>query len=109
MTQPTTQPSSNGPVVEAQHLMRVFRGAGAEVTAVNDVSLTVRHGEFVAVIGRSGSGKTTLLNLVAGLDKPDGGTALVEGRDVAQFTDTEMTEFRRHTVGFVFQSFGLLP
>ena len=101
--------SGTGPIVEAQHLMRVFRGAGAEVTAVNDVSLTVGRGEFLAVVGRSGSGKTTLLNIIAGLDAPDSGTALVEGRDITHFTDAEMTEFRRHTVGFVFQSFGLLP
>ena len=106
---PPAPTAQSGPIVEAQHLVRVFRGVGPDVTAVDDVSLTVPRGEFLALVGRSGSGKTTLLNLIAGLDKPDSGAALVEGRDVARFNDREMTEFRRHTVGFVFQSFGLLP
>ncbi|MFA7248388.1 MAG: ABC transporter ATP-binding protein [Dehalococcoidia bacterium] len=98
-----------GPIVIAEHLVRIFSGGGAEVTAVNDVSLTVPRGEFLAIIGRSGSGKTTLLNLIAGLDQPDSGTVWVDGREVSRLGDAEMTDFRRHTVGFVFQSFGLLP
>ena len=106
---PPRGPIADAPIVETQHLVRVFRGVGPDVTAVDDISLAVPRGEFLALVGRSGSGKTTLLNLIAGLDKPDSGVALVEGRDVARFSDREMTEFRRHTVGFVFQSFGLLP
>lgn len=105
----SSSPGSDGPIVVADHLVRVFRGGGGEVTAVNDVSLTVPRGEFLAIIGRSGSGKTTLLNLIAGLDTPDSGSIVVDGREVSRFNDAEMTEFRRHTVGFVFQSFGLLP
>ena len=80
-----------------------------EVVAVNSVSLEVRPGQFIAVVGRSGSGKTTLLNLIAGLDQATSGVVLFEGRDLSQMNEKELTEIRRHKIGFVFQSFGLLP
>lgn len=96
-------------MVEVTGVTRVFRSAGTTVRAVDDVSLTIGRGEFMAVVGRSGSGKTTLLNLIAGLDQPDEGRILVDGQEVSRFNDRQMTEFRRHQVGFVFQSFGLLP
>ena len=69
----------------------------------------MRPGQFVAVVGRSGSGKTTLLNLIAGLDQATSGVVLFEGRDLSQMSEKELTEIRRHKIGFVFQSFGLLP
>ena len=105
----TSTNADSGPILIADHLVRVFHGGGGSVTAVADVSLTVPRGEFLAIVGRSGSGKTTLLNLIAGLDQPDAGTVSVDGREVSRLGDAEMTDFRRHTVGFVFQSFGLLP
>src|SRR5690606_29314107 len=77
--------------------------------ALKDVSFDVQKGEFLAVIGRSGSGKTTLLNIVAGLDRATSGHVYIEGQDVSTMSDTELTELRRHKLGFVFQSFGLLP
>ncbi len=80
-----------------------------EVVAVNSVSLAVRPGQFIAVVGRSGSGKTTLLNLIAGLDQATSGVVLFEGKDLSQMSEKELTEIRRHKIGFVFQSFGLLP
>jgi putative ABC transport system ATP-binding protein len=97
-------------MIEVRDVSRTFRSAGTEVHAVQHVTLEVPRGEFLAIIGRSGSGKTTLLNLIAGLDKPDnGGGVFVNGEDITRYNDAQMTEFRRHTIGFVFQSFGLLP
>jgi len=69
----------------------------------------VNPGEFIAVVGRSGSGKTTLLNLLAGLDKATSGKVLLEGDDLSEMNERQLTEIRRHKIGFVFQSFGLLP
>jgi ABC-type lipoprotein export system ATPase subunit len=100
---------SAGPMVEVHNVTRTFRSAGTAVTAVRDASLSVPRGEFLAIVGRSGSGKTTLLNLIAGLDRPDSGRIIVDGQEISGFAESRMTEFRRHTVGFVFQSFGLLP
>jgi ABC-type lipoprotein export system ATPase subunit len=71
--------------------------------------MTVMPGQFIAVVGRSGSGKTTLLNILAGLDKPTTGQVLFENRDLSEMGERELTEIRRHKIGFVFQSFGLLP
>jgi putative ABC transport system ATP-binding protein len=73
------------------------------------VNLTVNPGKFLAVVGRSGSGKTTLLNLMAGLDQPTSGQVLFQDRDLATMSQAELTDLRRHKIGFVFQSFGLLP
>jgi putative ABC transport system ATP-binding protein len=101
--------ADRAPMVEVSHVSRTFHSGSTEVIAVNDVTMQVRRGEFLAVIGRSGSGKTTLLNLIAGLDRPDAGTITVDGHQVSAFTEQDLTKFRRHTIGFVFQSFGLLP
>ncbi|MCI0870048.1 MAG: ABC transporter ATP-binding protein, partial [Chloroflexi bacterium] len=80
-----------------------------EVHALREINLNIFPGQFVAVVGRSGSGKTTLLNIMAGLDRPSGGHVLFEERDLANMSEDELTELRRHRIGFVFQSFGLLP
>jgi len=103
------QASYNGVVVQAAGVTRVYRLGRSEVTALRDVSLCVRAGEFVAIRGRSGSGKTTLLNIIGGLDRPDSGTVLLGERDIASLSERELNTLRRHQVGFVFQSFGLLP
>ena len=97
------------PLLVADHVSRTFHLEGEEVHAVRDISLTINRGRFVAIVGRSGSGKTTLLNLLAGLDTPTSGQVRFEGRDVSKMGEKEMTEFRRHRIGIVFQSFGLLP
>jgi putative ABC transport system ATP-binding protein len=99
----------NGPVVRVEGVSREFQVGQQTIHALRDVSFEVARGDFVAVIGRSGSGKTTLLNMIAGLDKPSSGHVYIEGQDVAAMSETELTDLRRHKIGFVFQSFGLLP
>src|SRR5256884_348606 len=79
------------------------------IRAVNDVSLTVPTGEFLALLGSSGSGKSTLLNLIAGLDRPTSGSVIAEGQDLSKMSSLELARYRRQTVGMVFQSFNLLP
>ena len=100
---------SEDTVVRVEGVSREFEVGGQTIHALRDVSIAVQRGEFVAIIGRSGSGKTTLLNLIAGLDRPSSGHIYVEGNDIATMSDKELTELRRHRIGFVFQSFGLLP
>ena len=98
-----------GALVEVRGVSRSFSGAGAIVHAVRDVTLEVGAGEFVALRGRSGSGKTTLLNLVAGLDRPDSGSVHLAGEEISSASEARLTDLRRHSIGFVFQSFALLP
>ena len=79
------------------------------MTAVNQVTLDIHPGSFMAVVGRSGSGKTTLLNLLSGLDRPTGGEVFFQGRDLTTLPEADLVELRRNKIGFVFQSFGLMP
>ena len=90
-------------------LFRTYRLGSAEINALRGVNLEVRPGQFIAVVGRSGSGKTTLLNVMAGLDKPTSGKVLFEERNLSEMGENELTVIRRYKIGFVFQSFGLLP
>jgi ABC-type lipoprotein export system ATPase subunit len=100
---------SNGYAVETKDLWRVYKTSALEVPALRGVDLRVESGRFVAVKGRSGSGKTTLLNCIGGLDHPTSGLVRVFGRDISTLGERELTRWRREGVGFVFQSFGLLP
>ena len=99
----------NDAIVSASSLSRRFDIGGSEVWAVRNVSIDIGRGELVALTGRSGSGKTTLLNLLSGLDRPTDGTAMFRGQDLFRLPERELVEFRRSKIGFVFQSFGLLP
>ncbi|MEH0842020.1 ABC transporter ATP-binding protein [Micromonospora sp. CPCC 205711] len=96
-------------VVRVEAVSRTFGRGARAVHAVRDVSFTAGRGELVAVRGRSGAGKTTLLNLVGGLDRPDTGRVRVAGHDVTGAGEAELLRLRRGTVGFVFQTFGLVP
>ena len=97
------------PVVELRAVTRTYGGGRTAVHALRGVDLTLSGARLVVVRGRSGSGKTTLLNIVGGLDLPTGGAALVAGRDLAAMSGRERVLLRRDTVGFIFQSFGLIP
>ncbi|MFJ9037732.1 ABC transporter ATP-binding protein [Streptomyces sp. NPDC102406] len=98
-----------GPMVLVRDLHRSYGTGAAAVHALRGVSFEVRRGELVALKGRSGSGKTTLLNLVGGLDQPDRGRIEVDGLALADLDEDGLLELRRDRVGFVFQSFGLIP
>ena len=99
----------NGIVVQTEDLWRVYKVGTQQVPALRGVNLDIEPGRFVAVKGRSGSGKTTLLNCVGGLDHPTSGLVRVFGHDLAELHGEQLTRWRREQVGFVFQSFGLLP
>jgi putative ABC transport system ATP-binding protein len=96
-------------VVRVHDVERVYKTGSDSVYALRGVNLDVPRGRMVALMGRSGSGKTTLLNIIGGLDIPDGGEIYVEGRNLKSLPDNELTELRRMRIGFVFQSFALLP
>ena len=93
----------------AESVVRQFGEGDSAVRAVNEVTVNIAPGEFVALVGRSGSGKTTLLNLLAGLDRPSSGKVWFEGRELTQMPERELVGLRRERIGFVFQSFGLIP
>ena len=97
------------PLISTIDLWRTYQLGSEEINALRGVNMTVMPGQFIAVVGRSGSGKTTLLNILAGLDNPTSGQVLFETRDIAAMNEHDLTEIRRHKIGFVFQSFGLLP
>lgn len=96
-------------VIEAQNVKKVYNETQVPVYALNGVNLEIERGEFTAVVGPSGSGKTTFLNCIGGLDQPNEGLVKVGGTDVTQLADNEMIDFRQKNIGFVFQSFNLIP
>ncbi|MGW5418673.1 ABC transporter ATP-binding protein [Streptomyces sp. NPDC003943] len=101
--------NSDRPLLVATGVRKIYRTGSVAVTALDDLDLVVRHGELVGVMGPSGSGKTTLLNCLSGLDDIDGGRVEIDGRDLFAMSDAARTEHRARTMGFVFQSFNLIP
>jgi len=102
-------PVEPAPLVRADRLVKRYQLGAAVVTAVDGLSIDFSKGEFSAIVGRSGSGKSTLLHLLGGLDRPTSGDVTVAGRRLAELSDTELADYRRAQVGFVFQFFNLVP
>ena len=96
-------------ILETRDLRKVYGTGDAQVRALDGVNLAVESGEFVAIVGTSGSGKSTLLHMLGGLDRPTGGSVTVDGREIFSLRDEELTIFRRRKIGFVFQSYNLVP
>lgn len=99
----------NNTVIDAHNVSKVYNPETIPVYAVNNLHLHLQKGEFAALIGPSGSGKTTLLNLIGGLDKPDSGSVMINGIDITQLSPGQLIDFRLQNIGFVFQSFNLIP
>ncbi|MCZ6504085.1 MAG: ABC transporter ATP-binding protein [Gammaproteobacteria bacterium] len=96
-------------VIETKKVCRYFGNEETRVNALKDVSLTIEDGEFTAIIGPSGSGKTTLMHLIGGLDNPSSGIVELSGVNIANMSGSELSDFRRDHIGFVFQSYNLIP
>ena len=96
-------------ILETKDLRKVYGTGDTAVRALDGVDLTIEHGEFVAIVGTSGSGKSTLLHMLGGLDRPTSGSVFVDGKDIFAFKDEALTIFRRRKIGFVFQSYNLVP
>lgn len=96
-------------VIDAHEVSKVYNPETIPVNAINQVHLHIERGEFTALVGPSGSGKTTLLNMLGGLDRPTQGNILINGVDITSLSDNKLIDFRLHYIGFVFQSFNLIP
>lgn len=96
-------------VIEAKNLTKIYNPDTVPVHALQGVNLNIDKGEFTAIVGPSGSGKTTLLNIIGGLDKPTSGEIRVGGLDITQLSDNQLIDFRQKNIGFVFQSYNLIP
>ena len=96
-------------VLKTEALTKIYGEGESKVTALDNANLSVRQGEFAAIVGTSGSGKSTLLHMLGGLDRPTSGKVYVEGKDIFTLKDEALTIFRRRKIGFVFQSFNLVP
>jgi len=101
--------ASEAPLIQVRNLYKTYRAGEVDVHALQGASLDVERGEFVAIVGASGSGKSTLFNILGTLTPPTSGSVTMGGKDLSNLTNAERTELRKHTVGFVFQKYNLLP
>ncbi|HEX2228213.1 MAG TPA: ABC transporter ATP-binding protein [Candidatus Binatia bacterium] len=97
------------PLIEIHKLFKSYRRDTLEIPVLKNISLSIDEGEFIAFMGPSGSGKTTLLNLIAGIDKPNSGSIVISGADIAQLDETDLALWRSRNVGFIFQFYNLIP
>lgn len=104
-----TRQADHSPFLLLEHINRAFPEADGTHVVLRDVSLSIERGETAALLGRSGSGKSTLLNLISGIDVPDAGRVVVDGHELTALNETERTLFRRQHIGFIYQSFNLIP
>lgn len=100
---------SGDKIIETIDLVKKYKLGGQTIAAIDGISITIREGEFVALVGASGSGKSTLLHLLGGLDRSSSGRVLVRGKNIAELSDRKLSMFRNQTIGFIFQSFYLQP
>lgn len=96
-------------IINITNLSKIYDGAGIKVKAVDDIDLKFEKGEFAAIVGPSGSGKTTLLNMLGGLDRPSSGEVVIDGQNIWDLSPRKLTNFRLNKIGFVFQSYNLIP
>ena len=96
-------------ILETKDLHKIYGSGDTEVRALDGVNLQIENGEFVAIVGTSGSGKSTLLHMLGGLDRPTDGKVFVDGKDIFSLKEEALTIFRRRKIGFVFQSYNLVP
>src|SRR5579862_8762102 len=96
-------------IIEVSQLSKIYITAAGETVALNDVSFTIKKGEFVAIMGPSGSGKSTLMHIIGALDTPTSGTYILDGENVEKLSDDQLADIRNRKIGFIFQAFNLLP
>ena len=109
MTEAIRPAEAGKAVLTVRHLVKTYGKEQSLIRALDDVSLEIRAGELLAILGSSGSGKSTLLNMLGGMDRPDSGTIEFSGREMSGISDREMTNYRKQHVGFIFQNFNLIP
>ena len=96
-------------IIDIRNMYKIYNPGENEVRALDDVSLEINQGEFIAIVGHSGSGKSTFMNMLGCLDTPDSGEYFLDGKDVANLSDNELSDIRNHKIGFIFQGFNLIP